>query len=82
MAMTSDELARDLRDIDQLIAVLNAPEEDEIAYLDDLKWLLARRRSMSDLLAVRRAQRGKKVVSLAIWRCGCPTEAERVAGIA
>lgn len=82
MAMTSDKLARDLREIDQLIAVLSAPHAGQSNDLEDLNWLLARRRSMSELLAIRRAQRGKKVVSLAIWRYGCATDAERMAGIA
>jgi predicted nucleic acid-binding Zn ribbon protein len=79
--MTSDELARDLRDIDELITVLSASDSD-LADADDLHWLLERRRSVSELLAVRRAQRGKKIVSLAMWRYGCATTAEQMAGIA
>jgi hypothetical protein len=79
--MTSDELARDLQDIDELITALSASDGD-LADVDDLHWLLERRRSVSELLAIRRAQRGKKIVSLAMWRCGCATEAEQMAGIA
>jgi hypothetical protein len=79
--MTSDELARDLRDIDELITALSA-SDNGFADVDDLYWLLERRKSVSELLAIRRAQRGKKIVSLAMWRHGCATEAEQMAGIA
>jgi hypothetical protein len=82
MAMTSDELAEDLHQIDQLITVLSAPERVEHTDRDDLNWLMARRQMVSELIAVRRAQRGKKIVSLAIWRYGLATEEERMAGIA
>jgi hypothetical protein len=79
LAMTSDQLARDIEDIDRLIAALSAPGMSDLADADDLQWLLERRRSISALLALRRAQRGKRIVSLAMWRCGCATEPERMA---
>jgi hypothetical protein len=82
MIMTSDELARDLRDIDELIMTLSAPESHDTADADNLHWLVQRRRTVSHLLAIRRAQRGKKIVSLALWRYGSTTEVERIAGIA
>lgn len=70
MVMTSDELLRDLRQIEWLLAALAEPggtgEEDA----DDVQWLRANRRLLSDILAVRRAQRGKKVVDLDLWRYG------------
>jgi hypothetical protein len=68
--MTSDELVRDLRDIDRLVAALSAPDGVDAEDLDDFRWLLAQRQSLSRLLASRRAQRGKKVVSLSLWRYG------------
>jgi hypothetical protein len=77
--MTSDKLARDLRDIDELITALSAADSN-LADVDDLHWLLERRRSVSELLAMRRAQRGKKIVSLAMWRHGCATEANKWPG--
>jgi hypothetical protein len=80
--MTSDELAQDLHQIDQLITALSAPERAEHTDLDDLSWLMARRQMVSELIAIRRAQRGKKIVSLAIWRFGFATEEERMAGMA
>lgn len=66
MIMTSDNLMRDLRDIDRLIVALSAPNSDE-EDLEDLRWLRARRKFLSALAEVRRAQRGKKVVSLEVW---------------
>lgn len=81
MAMTSEELAQDIQDIDRLIAALSAPGNVDLADPDDLDWLLERRRSISDLLALRRAQKGKKIVSLAVWRYGRATEPEQLAGI-
>ena len=80
MAMTSDELAQDIQDIDRLIAALSAPGSADLTDPDDLIWLLERLRSISDLLALRRAQKGKKIVSLALWRYGS-TGPERMAGI-
>ena len=75
--MTSDELAQDLHQIDELITALSAPERAEFADLDDLNWLMARRQMVSELIVIRRAQRGKKIVSLAIWRYGLAAEEER-----
>jgi hypothetical protein len=70
MIMTSQEVSCDLREIDWLIATLRAapsPDDDDF---EDLRWLLTRRRFLSQLLAVRREERGKKVVSLEVWRHG------------
>lgn len=68
--MTSDDLRRDLRDIDRLVAVLGTPGYIDVDDMDDLRWLVAQRRSLLDILAARRAQEGNKVVSLALWRYG------------
>jgi hypothetical protein len=70
MKMTSDEVIRDLRDIDRLIAILGALESQDIDDLEDVCWLLAQRHALSGLLTTRRALRGKKVVSLSLWRYG------------
>jgi hypothetical protein len=68
--MTSDKLLRDLRDIDWLIAVLSAQPGAAGEDLEDLRWLRERRRFLATLLRTRRAQKGKKIVSLALWRSG------------
>lgn len=80
--MTSDELIRDLRRIDWLIDVLSTPDGADEEDLDDLRWLWERRRALAALLVVRRAQRGKRIVSLDLWRHGRtrrPDPAVRVA---
>jgi hypothetical protein len=77
--LTSDELVRDLRDIEWLIAIMNSFEESDCDDLDDLRWLRTRRRFLNRLLSVRRAQKGKKIVSLELWRRG---HAPRAAGYA
>lgn len=68
--MTSDELARDLRDIEWLLASLTTRREVAEEDLEDLRWLLARRRFLSRLQAIRRAQKAQKVVDLQLWRSG------------
>ena len=70
VVMTSDDLVRDLREVDWLIAALSAPYGADQEDLEDLRWLRARRRFLSALLAVRRAQKGKKIVNLELWRHG------------
>lgn len=80
--MTSDELARDLRDIDRLLAALNAPHDVEDEDLEDLCWLLERQRFLSAVLAIRRAQKGRKVVDLELWRYGGALASGRAVAVA
>jgi len=80
MTETSDKLAHDLRDIDRLIAALRTPLGVDDEDIESLRWLQARRRSLSSLLAVRRRQRGKKVVSLELWRHGSAPKAAKSRG--
>jgi hypothetical protein len=68
--MTSEELTRDLRDIEWLLNALTARHDVADEDLEDLRWLLARRRFLSGLQAIRRAQKGKKIVDLELWRSG------------
>jgi hypothetical protein len=68
--MSSDELLRDLRDIDWLIGALSTHGQVDEEDLEDLGWLRARRRFLSRLHEVRSAQKGKKVIDLEAWRCG------------
>jgi hypothetical protein len=70
LIITSDDLIQGLQDIDRLIASLSPSAGVDEEDLRDLRWLLAKRQSLSALLAVRRAQKGKKVVSLDLWRDG------------
>jgi hypothetical protein len=70
MIMTSDNLVRDLRDVSRLIAALSTPYNGDEEDFEDLRWLQARRKLLLALLEVRREQRGKKVVSLDVWRNG------------
>ena len=70
MVMTSDNLVRDLREIDRVIAMLHVPCEGDCEDIEDIRWLLAQRRLLSALLAVRRKELGKKVISLEVWRYG------------
>jgi hypothetical protein len=67
---TSDSLLHDFRDMDRLIAALSTPFDIDDEDIEELRWLRARRRFLLSLLAVRRDQRGKKVVSLELWRHG------------
>lgn len=68
--MNFDQLRRDLRDIDYLIAALSAHRDADEEDLEDLRWLQARRRYLSRLHEVRSAQQGGKVIDLEAWRCG------------
>jgi hypothetical protein len=80
--MNSEEILRELGHIDGLIAALNASRGAEEIDLDDLRWLAGRRRFLRSLIEIRRAQTGKKVVSLDLWRDGravAPHSAARVA---
>ncbi len=67
---TTPQLIRDLREIDHLIAALRRTYNVDVEDLDDLGWLQARRRYVLAVLAARRAQKGKRVVSLNLWRSG------------
>ncbi|HXZ00821.1 MAG TPA: hypothetical protein VEI03_12530 [Stellaceae bacterium] len=77
--MNSDDLMRELRNIEWLIAALSAhPNGDSV----DLRWLRAQHKLLSALREFRAAQKGEKVVSLADWRWGRAAafvEAARVA---
>jgi hypothetical protein len=68
--MTSDALLHDLAIVERLIAALSVACRLDDEALRDLRWLQARRKYLSGLLGVRRAQRGKKIVSLTLWRSG------------
>jgi hypothetical protein len=80
--MTSEEILRELGHIDGLIAALNAFRGAEEVDLDDLRWLAGRRRFLRSLIEIRRAQKGKKVVSLALWRDGRAITARSAARVA
>ncbi len=73
MIMTSDNLVRDLREIDHLIVALSTPDGVDDDDFEDLRWLEERRRFLWALLAVRRQQRNEKIVSLEVWRYGRET---------
>ncbi len=67
--LTTPQLTRDLQELDHLIAMLRrVPETEEIG--DDLHWLQGRRRYVLTVLSSRRAQKGKRIVSLDLWRDG------------
>jgi hypothetical protein len=68
--LTTPQLTRDLKEIDQLIAALRRNYNIDAEDLDDLSWLQGRRRYVLTVLAARRAQKGKQVVSLDLWRNG------------
>jgi hypothetical protein len=68
--LTTPQLTRDLKEIDQLIATLRRGYNIDPEDLDDLSWLQGRRRYVLTVLAARRAQKGKQVVSLDLWRNG------------
>lgn len=66
--MTSEELARDLNRINRVLALMRACRYvDDDEDLEDEFWLQRRRQYILSLMAARRSQNGKKVVSLA---CG------------
>jgi hypothetical protein len=68
--VTTDELSRELVEIENVLALMRAGHSDEFADLEDRLWLNQRRSYLSALATIRRAQKGKKVVSLAVWREG------------
>lgn len=77
--MTSNELFRHLQNIDELIALLaQSPFADE-QDREDLRWLRAQRKSLLALLAMRRAIRKNKIVSLDLWRSGGLSQQEALA---
>lgn len=68
--MTTEELSRELGNTARLIALLRFASGDQAEDLEDLLWLQRRQRYLASLRAIRAAERGKKVVSLALWRDG------------
>lgn len=68
--MTTPQLRIDLREIEHLIGMLGRVPRADAGDLNDLAWLRDRRRYVLALLAARRAQKGRKVVRLDLWRDG------------
>lgn len=68
--VTTPQLRVDLREIEHLIGMLGRVPRADAGDLDDLAWLRGRRRYVLALLAARRAQKGRKVVRLDLWRDG------------
>jgi hypothetical protein len=68
--VTSEELNRELAEIENVLVLLQACRSDDFADLEDRLWLNRRRSYLAALAEIRRAQKGKKVVSLAMWRDG------------
>lgn len=68
--MTSEELNRELVEIENVLALVHACHSDEFADLEDRLWLNQRHSYLAALAALRRAQKGQKVVSIAVWRDG------------
>ena len=68
--VTTPQLRVDLREIEHLIGMLGRVPGADAGDLDDLAWLRGRRRYVLALLAARRAQKGRKVVRLDLWRDG------------
>jgi len=82
LTLTTPQLVRDLQELDQLIAALRRSCQVDLEDLNDLSWLHARRRYVLAVLAARRAQKGKRIVSLDLWRNGglpVPSTAPRAA---
>ena len=82
LILTTAQLERDLKEIEHLIAGLRRTGHKDIGDFDDLNWLQSRRRYVLAVLASRRAQRGKKVVRLDLWRTGGVAVAEAIANVA
>ena len=70
LILTTPQLERDLTEIDQLIAALRRACHVDLEDLNDLSWLQGRRRYILAVLGARRAQKGKRIVSLDLWRNG------------
>ena len=68
--VTTPQLRIDLREIEHLIGMLGRVPGADAGDLDDLAWLRGRRRYVLALLAARRAQKGRKIVRLDLWRDG------------
>ncbi|MGH7035951.1 MAG: hypothetical protein ACREFL_19665 [Stellaceae bacterium] len=68
--VTTPQLRIDLREIEHLIGMMGRVPGADAADLDDLAWLRGRRRYVLALLAARRAQKGRKIVRLDLWRDG------------
>jgi hypothetical protein len=70
MVMTSDTARHELSRIETLIDLMRnslpASEDD----IEDIRWLNEQRTYLRALLASRRAQRGKRLVRLDVWRDG------------
>lgn len=80
--MRSEEILRDLRHIEWLVAVLSMRHDVADDDLRDLQWLHARHKLLTALLAFRTAQKDKKVVSLAAWRWGHAATFDHAARVA
>lgn len=74
VVMTTPQLVSDLKEIDHLIDALRMAQNFDADDLDDLSWLHGRRRYIQRVLVSRRAQKGKKIVSLNTWRYGSAME--------
>lgn len=74
--MTTPQLVNDLKEVDRLIASLRMIVTGDADDIEDLRWLQGRRRYIQGVLTTRRAQRGKKIISLDLWRYGCIAAAE------
>jgi hypothetical protein len=68
--VTTEELSRELIEIENVLVLMRASCSDDFADLEDRLWLNRRRSYLSALAAIRRVEKGKKVVSLAVWRDG------------
>ncbi len=80
MIATSDALRHELRRIDALLDALRNGGEAAGDDVEDFGWLTEQRIRVGSLLAMRRAQRGKRLVSLAVRRSGCASRPTAVAG--
>lgn len=74
--MTTPQLINDLKEVDHLIASLRMIVGGDADDIDDLRWLQGRRRYIQGVLTSRQAQRGKKIISLDLWRYGGIAAAE------
>ena len=70
MVMMFDAVRHELTRVDALIAVLGNSVSIADDDVEDLCWLTEQRTYLRALLAVRRAQCGQRLVSLAFWRDG------------
>lgn len=70
MVMTSEAVRHELHRIDALIEALRNSYPIAGDDIEDLYWLKEQRTYLSALLAAREAERGKRLVSLAVWRNG------------